>query len=194
MQGKFWTISNTLSLSRIFLMAPVIYFFLTPIVHNREYAVLFILLAVITDALDGYFARLLRQESEIGKIIDPLADKIGVGTVVVLLLFFGDISFWFAVIVILRDVLIFIGGLILKVRKGIILPSNLPGKFAVAFVAFTLVFAMMRYHFFSLLMQFSLFVSVVLLLFSFALYIKRFYTVMKSSPDINSSSQKADSQ
>jgi len=175
-------------------MAPVIYFFLTPIVHNREYAVLFILLAVITDALDGYFARLLRQESEIGKIIDPLADKIGVGTVVVLLLFFGDISFWFAVIVILRDVLIFIGGLILKVRKGIILPSNLPGKFAVAFVAFTLVFAMMRYHFFSLLMQFSLFVSVVLLLFSFALYIKRFYTVMKSSPDINSSSQKADSQ
>jgi CDP-diacylglycerol--glycerol-3-phosphate 3-phosphatidyltransferase len=194
MQGKFWTISNVLSLSRIILMAPVVYFFLTPVIHNREYAVLFLLLAITTDALDGYFARLLKQESEIGKIIDPLADKICVGIVVVLLLFFGDISVWFAVIVILRDALIFIGGLILKVRKGIILASNLAGKFAVAFVAFTLVFAMMRYHFFSLLMPFSLFVSVVLLLFSFAVYIKKFYTVMKSSPDINNSSRKGNSQ
>ena len=193
MQGKFWTISNALSLSRIVLMAPVVYFFFTPVIHNREYAVLFMLLAVTTDALDGYFARLLKQESEIGKIIDPLADKIGIGIVVVLLLFFGDISFWFAMIVILRDALIFIGGLILKMRKGIILPSNLPGKFAVAFVALTLVLAMMRYHFFTVLMQLSLFISVVLLLVSFVVYIKRFYIVMKSSPNINSSSQKADS-
>lgn len=194
MQGKFWTISNALSLSRIILMAPVVYFFLTPVIHNREYAVFFMLLAVTTDALDGYFARLLKQESEIGKIIDPLADKIGVGVVVVLLLFFGDISLWFAVIVILRDALIFIGGLIVKIRKGIILPSNLPGKFAVAFVALTLVLAMMRYHTFSFLMQLSLFVSVALLLVSFAVYIKRFYVVMKSSPDKKNSLQKGNSQ
>lgn len=194
MQGKFWTISNALSLSRIILMAPVVYFFLTPVIHNREYAVLFILLAVTTDALDGYFARLLKQESEIGKIIDPLADKIGVAIVVVLLLFFGDISLWFAVLIILRDALIFIGGLILKVRKGIILPSNAPGKFAIAFVALTLVLAMMRYHIFSLLMQLSLFVSVAFLLVSFAVYIKRFYVVMKSSPDKKNSLQKGNSQ
>lgn len=194
MQGKFWTISNALSLSRIILMAPVVYFFLTPVIHNREYAVLFILLAVTTDALDGYFARLFKQESEIGKIIDPLADKIGIGIVVVLLLIFGDISFWFAALIILRDTLIFIGGLILKVRKGIILPSNLPGKFAIASVALTLVLGMMRYHAFSMLMQLSLFVSVVLLLVSFAVYIKRFYVVMKSSPDKKNSLQEGNSQ
>ncbi len=194
MQEKFWTISNTLSLSRIILMAPVVYFFLTPVSHNREYAILFILLAVTTDALDGYVARLLKQESEIGKIIDPLADKIGVSIVVVLLLFFGDISLWFAVLIILRDALIFIGGLILKVRKGIILPSNLPGKFAVAFVALTLVLSMMRYHAFSMLMRLSLFASVVLLLVSFGVYIKRFYVVMKSSPDKSNPLQKRNSQ
>ena len=190
MSGKVWTISNALSLSRIVLMAPVVYFFLTPVIHNREFAVLFLLLAVTTDALDGYIARLLNQESEIGKIIDPLADKIGVGIVVVLLLFFGDISVWFAVTVILRDVLIFVGGLIVKVRKGIILPSNQPGKFAVAFVALTLVLAVLRYHFFAVLMQASLYVSVALLLISFGVYVKRFYVVIKSTTDQNNSSQK----
>lgn len=192
MQTKFWTISNALSLSRIFLMTPVIYFFLSPIAHNREYAILFILLAVITDALDGYFARLFKQETEIGRIIDPLADKIGVGIVVVLLLYFGDISVWFALLVILRDAIIFLGGLILKIRKGIILPSNLPGKFAVAFVALTLVLAMTRYHIFWFAMHASLFVSVILLLVSFAVYIRRFYKVMKASTNENIAFQKGD--
>ena len=62
---------------------------------------MFTLLAVTTDALDGYFARLLHQESELGKVIDPLADKIGVGIVVVLLLIFGDIPLWFALLVLM---------------------------------------------------------------------------------------------
>lgn len=163
-------------------MAPVVYFFLTPMHHNREYAVFFTLLAVITDALDGYIARILNQESEIGRLIDPLADKIGVGIVVVLLVYFGDIPLWFAVLVILRDALIFCGGIILKLRKGVLLPSNMPGKFAVAFVALTLVLAMVHYRVFSWLVQLTLWASVGLLLLSFAVYIKRFNLVMKTTP------------
>ena len=165
------------------LMAPVVYFFLTPMNHNREYAVFFTLLAVTTDALDGYFARLLNQESEIGRVIDPLADKIGVGIVVVLLVYFGDIPLWFAGAILLRDALIFCGGVIVKLRKGIILPPNMPGKIAVSFVALTLVLAMVHYRIFFVLMQFSLWTSVAFLLLSFALYIKRFYLVMKTTPD-----------
>ncbi len=138
MKENPWTVSNMLSASRILLMAPVVYFFLSPIEHNREYAVLFTLLAVTTDALDGYFARLFHQESELGKVIDPLADKIGVGIVVVLLLIFGDIPLWFALLVLCRDIVIFLGGLYIRKRTGIILPSNMAGKFAVSFVALTL--------------------------------------------------------
>ena len=124
MKGNPWTISNVLSASRILLMAPVVYFFLSPMEHNREYAVLFTLLAVTTDALDGYFARLFHQESELGKVIDPLADKIGVGIVVVLLLIFGDIPLWFALLVLCRDIIIFFGGLYIRKRTGMILPSS----------------------------------------------------------------------
>ena len=180
MKEQFWTISNILSLSRIVLMAPAIYFFLGQGIHHREYAVLFILLAVTTDALDGYFARLLHQESEIGKIIDPLADKIGVGMVVVLLVIFGDIPLWFALLVVVRDLLIFLGGVYIKRKSNIILPSNMPGKFAVSFVALTLTLAMLRYPMFDLAQEFSLWLSCFFLILSFSIYVRRFIAVLKS--------------
>ncbi|HTR80198.1 MAG TPA: CDP-alcohol phosphatidyltransferase family protein [Bacteroidota bacterium] len=180
MKDQFWTISNILSLSRIVLMAPAIYFFLGPSIYHREYAVLFILLAVSTDALDGYFARLLHQESEIGKIIDPLADKIGVGIVVVLLVIFGDIPLWFALLVVVRDLLIFAGGVYVKKKKSIILPSNMPGKFAVSFVALTLTLAMLRYSMFGLVQEFSLWLSCFFLILSFSIYVRRFVSVLSA--------------
>lgn len=169
-----------LSASRIVLMAPVVYFFLTPMPHSREYAVLCTLLAVITDALDGYLARLLHQESELGKVIDPLADKIGVGIVVVLLLIFGDIPLWFAFLILSRDILIFLGGVYIRKRTGLILPSNMPGKFAVSFVALTLVLSMVRYRMFFVARDISLLASTVLLLFSFIIYVQRFMNVISS--------------
>ena len=149
--------------------------------HNREYAVLFTLLAVTTDALDGYFARLFHQESELGKVIDPLADKIGVGIVVVLLLIFGDISPWFALLVLSRDVLIFLGGIYIKKQTGLILPSNMAGKIAVCFVALTLVLSMLQYKIFSLAETFSLYAAVVMLVFSFIVYAHRFRDLLLSS-------------
>ncbi len=177
MKDKLWTVSNILSLSRIVLMAPVVYYFVTPGLHHREYAVLFTLLAVTTDALDGYFARLLHQESEIGKIVDPLADKVGVAIVVVLLLIFGDIQLWFALLILIRDILIFLGGLYVRKRKGIVLPSNMPGKFAVSFVALTLTLAMLQYRIFDVVESVSLAMSCFLLVISFAVYVLRFYRI-----------------
>ena len=182
MRGKIWTISNMLSLSRIFLMAPVVFFFMSSMKHSREYAALFILLAVVTDALDGYLARLLHQESEVGKVIDPLADKIGVGIVVVLLCIFGDISLWYAFLVLGRDLLILFGGIYIRQRKGVILPSNMPGKFAVSFVALTLVLALLRYQIFVAAGQVSLWLSTGLLVVSFLIYIKRFFVTLKAPP------------
>ena len=178
MSGKLWTVSNCLSLSRIVLMAPVVYFFITPLQHHREYAVLFTLLAVTTDALDGYFARLLHQESEIGKIVDPLADKIGVAIVVVLLLIFGDIQMWFALLVLIRDTLIFLGGVYVKRKKGIILPSNMAGKFAVSFVALTLALAMLQYPMFARIEAISLATGSVFLVASFIMYVRRLYRIL----------------
>jgi len=180
MKESPWTISNILSFSRIVLMGPVVYCFLSSMPHNREYAVLFLLLAVTTDALDGYLARLLHQESELGKVVDPLADKIGVGIIVVLLLIFGDIPFWYALLIVARDILIFLGGLFIRKQTGIILPSNMPGKLAVSFVALTLTLTIVHYRIFSVIETVSFWISVVLLVYSFIVYTRRFIAVLAS--------------
>lgn len=179
MQGKIWTISSLLSLSRIILMVPAGYFLYTPMQFHREIAVLIVLVAVSTDALDGYFARKFDQISDLGKIIDPLADKIGVGIVVVMLTFFGDIPLWFTMIVLARDLIIFLAGLYIKTKTGIILPSTMPGKVAVSFLALTLVLAMLKYPMFSLLFDVLIWVTVTLLMVSLSVYAKRFFETLK---------------
>jgi len=56
-----------------------------------------------------YIARLRDEVSELGKILDPLADKIGIGIVVVLMMVTGNLSLWYAGVILGRDVLIFAG-------------------------------------------------------------------------------------
>ncbi|MDP1676436.1 MAG: CDP-alcohol phosphatidyltransferase family protein [Bacteroidota bacterium] len=177
-QGKIWTISNLLSISRIILMIPASYYLATPIPYHREIAILFILVAVSTDALDGYFARKFNEISNFGKIIDPLADKIGIGIVVVMLTIFGDIPLWFTLLVLFRDLIIFFAGIYIKSRTEIILPSLMSGKIAVSFLTLTLVFAVLQYSWmkssFGLLMWFT----IGLLTYSLFEYTRRFFQTL----------------
>lgn len=179
MQGKIWTISNMLSFSRIVLMIPMAYFLVTPMRFHREYALFIILVAVTTDALDGYVARLRNEISDFGKIIDPLADKIAVGIVVVMLTIFGDIPLWFTLLILVRDLIIFFAGLYVKSKTGIILPSLMSGKIAVSILALTLVFPIIHYPSLDKLYVIFQWITVGLLIFSFTVYTKRFFATLK---------------
>ena len=178
-QGKIWTISNMLSISRIVLMIPASYYLATPGLFHREIAILFILVAVTTDALDGYFARKFNEISDFGKIIDPLADKIGIGIVVVMLTIYGDIPLWFTLLILIRDLIIFFAGLYIKSKTGIILPSLLSGKVAVTFLTFTLVFAVLQYPWMNLLFELLLWCTIGTLAYSFLIYAQRFFQTLK---------------
>jgi len=99
-------IPNFLSLLRIILV-PVIVIFLI----ENEYAKALITFTVagLTDALDGTLARLLKEQTELGAFLDPLADKILLSTCFISLSIFGLIPGWLTVIVISRDVIILMG-------------------------------------------------------------------------------------
>ncbi|MFZ4621336.1 MAG: CDP-alcohol phosphatidyltransferase family protein [Bacteroidota bacterium] len=189
MQDRIWTISNLLSMSRIVLMLPAVYYFTAPITFHREIALLIILVAVATDALDGYVARIRNEVSEFGKIIDPLADKVAVGIVVVMLTIYGDIPLWFTVTVLSRDVVIFIAGLFIKAKTGIILPSLMSGKVAVSILALTLVFPILNYPSLQWLFEIFQVITLGLLGYSLAVYAKRFIETLRghSSGDSRSS-------
>jgi len=178
-QGKIWTISNMLSISRIILMIPASYYLITPMQFHREIAMLFILVAVSTDALDGYFARKFNEISDFGKIIDPLADKIGIGIVVVMLTIFGDIPLWFAMVILFRDLIIFIAGIYIKSETGIILPSLMSGKIAVSLLTLTLVFAVLQYSWMTVLFGFLLWFTIGILVYSFLEYARRFFQTLQ---------------
>ncbi len=132
--NKIYTKSNVISFVRLLLVAPTIYL-MTNIPEHDEYRcfVLFMFfLAYLSDILDGYLARKFNEISELGKIIDPLADKVFVIAIVIQLFFMGEITAFYFWIIILRDVVILIGGLIITNITGKVLPSNLLGKITVA--------------------------------------------------------------
>ena len=91
-----------------------------------------------TDKLDGDLARSRGEETEWGKILDPLADKICVAVMALVLLKLGDFPLWFVLALVLRDLLILAGGIYLKSSKGVVLSSNVAGKWVAALIAFTI--------------------------------------------------------
>jgi cardiolipin synthase len=84
-----------------------------------------------TDWIDGYLARRLNQVSEIGKVLDPLADRLAVAAALIGGLISGDLPAWFAIAVIVREVLVSGGALALAFRaKGKTIPVRRIGKLA----------------------------------------------------------------
>ena len=98
-------------------------------------SVLFALLAILTDNLDGYFARKYNQITELGKIIDPIADKTIIGTVAIIFFLKATIPLWFLIVVVGRDILILIGGLSVSKKIGKVTPSNYIGKATVLLIS-----------------------------------------------------------
>lgn len=177
--NRLFTISNLLSMSRALLAIPfmIVMAGMTP--PSRFWAAVIIVLAAITDKLDGVFARKYNQITEWGKILDPLADKIAVASVVISLLFIGEIPVWFVAVVLGRDVLIFLGGAYVKAKKNIILPSNETGKWAVGIVALTLFMCVLGIR--SVVVDILVAASVVMMGLSLFFYLKRFIRVMSTS-------------
>ena len=134
---EIYTKSNLISLFRMFLIFPTLYF-LSKIGEHESYRYIVILLfffAYLSDLLDGYFARKFNEITEFGKIIDPLADKVFVIAVILQLYFSDEITSTYFWIILLRDILILIGGVIVSKTIGKVLPSNLLGKMTVASIA-----------------------------------------------------------
>jgi CDP-diacylglycerol--glycerol-3-phosphate 3-phosphatidyltransferase len=172
MRRDLLTLPNLLSFLRILLVVPFVAVLLSGVPGARLWAVLILAVAALTDRLDGALARRWHQESEWGRILDPLADKIGITAAVVTLWAIGNLPGWFILVLVLRDSLIFAGGIILKVRRGIVLPSITAGKWAVGVFSVTVLGALLQWG--SPVMETLLSASVVMALLSFSLYVQRF--------------------
>lgn len=119
------TVPNLLSLLRLALV-PV---FLVLILNGRNVeAIIVLAVASITDYLDGYFARKLKQETRLGQLLDPAADRLYIFSTLIGLAIVGYIPLWLTVVVIARDVMLLFTYPILASRGYGPLPVHYLGK------------------------------------------------------------------
>jgi cardiolipin synthase len=184
-----WTVSNVLSLARVVLLVPILYFLLKLNDGDRGVAASLMLVAALTDFLDGQIARRYHQESEFGRIVDPLADKICAGAVVIALVSLGDVPFWFLPAVIGRDTLILLGGIYIAKTKRVVFHSNWAGKATMGIVAAYLVVATLRIESLSDMKIVFLWLSAAFLTISLILYCRRFYNAVLAKQQLTASSE-----
>ncbi len=106
------TVANVITFCRLGLTVLFLGFFATG--ENRRLALGFYVVAAVTDFLDGQIARRTQTVSWLGKIMDPIMDRVLLFTGVIGLLLVGDLPPWVPVFVIGRDVYLALGGLVIQ--------------------------------------------------------------------------------
>ncbi len=123
-------IPNTITILRI-IAIPV---FVTNLIYKYYLMALFVfIIASITDALDGLVARLTKQQTELGRILDPLADKFLLVTSFILFTIYGWIPKWLTITIISRDLIVVIGWILVYIIHHLSINSTRLGKTAIAF-------------------------------------------------------------
>ncbi|HOD65217.1 MAG TPA: CDP-alcohol phosphatidyltransferase family protein [candidate division Zixibacteria bacterium] len=167
---------NLLSLSRI-AMTPLIGYFLWLDTPAAPFVCVgFLFLAAVTDGLDGYLARRRGLTSDLGRVLDPVADKIMAGVLVLLLVAYRGFPLWLAVVILGRDLLIMAAGLFLLQGRKVVLGSNITGKYTFTAIAFLLGSYVIRFPFGMLVMPP---ITLALIAFSMILYARVFLRVRR---------------
>ncbi len=176
-RNRFFTISNILSISRALLAIPFAVVMLSDSPHATWWGILILGVATLTDKLDGVYARKFNEVTDWGKILDPVADKIGMGVVALVLVKLNLIPLWFVLAMIGRDLLILAGGVYIQKNRHVVLQSNQLGKWTIGVLAVTMFAAMLRW---TTIADIFLWISVAMLAGSLVLYGQRFVEVMNS--------------
>lgn len=129
-RDRILTVPNLLSLLRLAGVPLFLWLVLGP--EADGWALLLLLVAGFTDYLDGNLARRLNQTSSLGQVLDPVADRLYILAVVVGLVLRDIIPLWLAVLLPMRDVLLFSLVPFLRTRGYSALPVHYLGKAATA--------------------------------------------------------------
>ncbi len=125
---EFFYIPNLLSISRIIFVWPFVLLIKHPVTSSHWVLYSVALVLASTDFLDGYLSRKLNQVTDLGKVLDPLADKIGMAAVFIALIIYRHFPLPVIVFLIYRDVMIILGGWILMGKIGEPIPAKFWGK------------------------------------------------------------------
>nr|WP_041554000.1 CDP-diacylglycerol--glycerol-3-phosphate 3-phosphatidyltransferase [Cellulomonas fimi] len=124
-----WNLANALTVVRILLVPFFAWALLADGGHTvtgRLVATGIFVLAAVTDRLDGWLARRSGQITDLGKLLDPIADKLLVGSALVLLSALGDLPWWVTLVILVRE--LGITAMRFFLLRYVVLPASRGGK------------------------------------------------------------------
>lgn len=174
-------IPNLLTVFRILLIPVFVVVFNSQAENRMTMAMMVFLLAGATDLLDGYIARKYNMVTEIGTLLDPLADKLMLITVLVSMALQDYFPLGLAVIVLLKEaVMVGVGIYLYYSKRNIVIPANKFGKAATA--GFYLAIILLSTSQGNSIGLVAIYLAVALTVAAFANYHKIVLLEMKKSP------------
>jgi cardiolipin synthase (CMP-forming) len=148
MPSRILTVPNQLTFLRLFFIP----FFIMAIHYERyNWALLILIVAGFSDALDGLLARGLNQKTPLGAYLDPFADKLMLSSSYFVLALHGKIPWWLTIMVLGRDILLLAASAVIIITVGYMsLPPSIYGKattfFEIVMIFLVLVLAIWENH------------------------------------------------
>ena len=125
--SRIFTVANAVSVVRL-MAIPV---FLWLVIEDRLLiAFVLLVVAVLTDFVDGMIARRMNEITKLGQFLDPFADRLFIAATVIALAIQDVVPWWFVIAVMLRDALLGIGGVVMARYGAATLPVKWWGKVA----------------------------------------------------------------
>ncbi|MDR9417572.1 CDP-alcohol phosphatidyltransferase family protein [Gracilimonas sp.] len=133
--GRVFTWSNMMSFSRIMVAFPIVYLHYQNNFQVTPFMYALIVYGVISDYLDGFIARKTNTISEVGKMVDPIADKLCALVLFIYTVWIGWIPLWFLLFAMARDISIMGGSYFIKKKYDKVAMAIMSGKISVNVLA-----------------------------------------------------------
>jgi CDP-diacylglycerol--glycerol-3-phosphate 3-phosphatidyltransferase len=173
-----WNIPNLITLFRIAAIPFVVLFLFFPGPLASFLAALFFSAASLTDLLDGYIARQQKSETAVGKLLDPLADKLLINSAFIMLIPLGRVPAWVVVLIVGREVAV-TGLRGIASLEGLAIAASRWGKAKMIFQTIALIGLMLHYEYlginFHSLGMLILWVALAITIWSGIDYFNKFY-------------------
>lgn len=167
-------VPNILTFIRLLLVIPCGIFLYK---EQYQFAAIVFFVASVTDIIDGYIARKFNLITNIGKIIDPLADKILSFTTITLLAYRGRIHLIIPILIFVKEVMIAIGGLVMYKKKQLIKGASWYGKVATVMFFVSIMLVMFNKTLF--IGSILIIVALVFSYFALAMYLRMLIKVLR---------------
>ena len=173
---------NKLTLFRVILIPFFVFFLLAPYFegYGNYIAVAIFIVASLTDMLDGKIARKYNLVTNFGKFMDPLADKLLVGSAMICLISTGQLAAWIVIIIIAREFIIS-GFRLIASDNGIVIAASYWGKFKTTFQMLMVIVLILNIpnQFFTVLGTILTYIALALTIISLIDYIAKNKDVLK---------------